>query len=278
MTHEKSVEIQGNKAWSISVYIVTVSIFFVWYLLTPDGILGKADAIGYAICHRIDTRSFHIGLRQFSLCIRCTGQYLGAIISLAYMGLFSRNRTGIPSKRVIAMMVPLVLIYIVDGVNSFFTLTPLMKYILGIQYLYAPSNTLRLFTGTGMGLVIGILLYPAFIGSISINPDPQPSIGGLKSFWIIVGSCFIADLLILTGSKFILYPASLISSAGVIVMLTMAYTIVWIKIFHWENMFSKLHQIVLPVCCGFSTALLQIAFFDFFRYIITRTWNGFILG
>ena len=46
--------------------------FVSWLLNTPEGVLGKADAIGYAICHRIDGRSFHLGNRQFPLCARCT--------------------------------------------------------------------------------------------------------------------------------------------------------------------------------------------------------------
>ena len=44
-----------------------------WLLGTPPGILGKADAIGYAICHRILTRSFHVHDRALPLCARCTG-------------------------------------------------------------------------------------------------------------------------------------------------------------------------------------------------------------
>ncbi|MFC1936831.1 hypothetical protein ACFLYP_04105 [Chloroflexota bacterium] len=39
-----------------------------WLLNTPTGLLGKADAIGYAVCHQIAHRSFHIGDRPISLC------------------------------------------------------------------------------------------------------------------------------------------------------------------------------------------------------------------
>ena len=38
--------------------------FGVWFAITPPGLIGKADSIGYANCHRIDERSFHIGNRQ----------------------------------------------------------------------------------------------------------------------------------------------------------------------------------------------------------------------
>ena len=51
-----------------------------WLLNTPPGLLGKADAIGYAVCHRIDLRSFHLGERALPLCARCSGMYLGAML------------------------------------------------------------------------------------------------------------------------------------------------------------------------------------------------------
>lgn len=43
----------------------------------------------YLGCHQLSERSFHIGIRQFPLCARCTGIYLalaiGLIISTIYL-------------------------------------------------------------------------------------------------------------------------------------------------------------------------------------------------
>ena len=61
--------------------------FAVWLYITPPGLLGKADAVGYAICHRIDERSFHIDDRQLPLCARCTGEFNAA----ANLAAFSRH-------------------------------------------------------------------------------------------------------------------------------------------------------------------------------------------
>ena len=65
-----------------------------WLFNTPGGLLGKADAVGYAVCHRIDLRSFYIGDRQLPLCARCTGMYLGAMLGLVYQVFFGRRRAG----------------------------------------------------------------------------------------------------------------------------------------------------------------------------------------
>ena len=86
------------------ILIVAAVILYIWLIETPAGLLGKADAIGYAVCHRIDVRSFHLGVRQLPLCARCTGQYMGAVIGIIFQGLFARRRSGFPSKRVIVML------------------------------------------------------------------------------------------------------------------------------------------------------------------------------
>jgi hypothetical protein len=52
--------------------IAFIAVLLAGLWATPPGLLGKADAIGYAVCHRIDLRSFHLGDRQLPLCARCT--------------------------------------------------------------------------------------------------------------------------------------------------------------------------------------------------------------
>ena len=84
----------GNWRW---LAIVSVGLLLIgWLLNTPPGLLGKADAIGYAVCHRIDLRSFHLGDRQLPLCARCTGMYLGALLALMFQFFTGRRRSGAP--------------------------------------------------------------------------------------------------------------------------------------------------------------------------------------
>ncbi len=52
---------------------LTGLIMALWWLGTPPGLAGKADAVGYAVCHRIADRSFHVDGVQLPLCVRCTG-------------------------------------------------------------------------------------------------------------------------------------------------------------------------------------------------------------
>src|SRR5258705_13442389 len=101
------------------VPLAALLVFAVWFSFTPPGLLGKADAIGYAICHRIGERSFHIGDRQLPLCARCTGEFYSAAISLIFFALFSRKQSGMPGWKLGAPLLLFFASFGIDGSNSF---------------------------------------------------------------------------------------------------------------------------------------------------------------
>lgn len=254
------------------IFIVVGLLSVGWLLNTPPGLLGKADAIGYAVCHQIDVRSFHLGERQMPLCARCTGMYLGAMLGLVFQALTGKRRAGMPPWRVIVCLGALVLAFGVDGVNSYLHLFP------GAPALYEPSNLLRLLTGTGMGLVIALVLYPAFNQAIWQVVDPTPAVGGLRIFLLILGLALALDWLVWIENSLLLYLFALVSAAGVLVLLTMVYSLFWLIIMRKENTCQWLSQMVFPLVGGFGVALVQIALFDLARFALTGTWDGFHLG
>jgi uncharacterized membrane protein len=253
--------------------VIAVSLLFVgWLLNTPSGLLGKADAIGYAVCHRIDLRSFHIGDRQVPLCARCTGMFLGALLGLCYQAYFGQKRSGAPPAQVIVVLVIFVFAFILDGLNSYVSLIP------GIKSVYEPLNVLRLITGTGVGLVIAAALFPAFNQSVWKKIDRNSALGNLRSMGILVILALILDLIVLTENPFFLYPLALVSAAGVVVLLTIVYTIIFIMALRKECQYSNMKQLVYPLIAGFGMALFQLALLDIIRYWLTGTWDGFHLG
>jgi len=252
--------------------IVVVLVLVGWLLNTPEGLLGKGDALGYAVCHRIDLRSFHLGDRPLPLCARCTGMYLGAVIGLIFQLGFGKRRTGTPPKSVLVILVLLVGWFALDGGNSFLAL------LLGHGLLYEPNNILRLFSGTGMGLVIAAALYPAFNQTVWHEYSDEASIPSFRAFLALVGITVFFDLLVLTENPVILYPLAIISAAGVLVVLTLLYTMVSIMIFKRENRIDFWRQLTFFFLVGFGIAMLQISFLDTIRYVLTGTWEGFHFG
>jgi uncharacterized membrane protein len=258
--------------WKYLVVLAAGVVLIGWLLNTPSGILGKADAVGYAVCHRIDVRSFHLGTRQLPLCARCTGMYLGAMLGFAYQSVIGKKRSGAPAWRVIACLAIFLAAFGVDGVNSYLHFFP------GAPSLYQPQNWLRLLTGSGMGLGIAAVIYPAFNQTVWSEWDARPALGSLRSFGLLVVLALIMDLLVLTENPLVLYPAALISAAGVLALLTLIYTMVWLMVLRMENRFQRFSQLILPLTGGFAFSLLQIAAFDFVRYLFTGTWEGFHIG
>jgi uncharacterized membrane protein len=250
------------------VFAMAAALLIAWLVETPAGLLGKADAIAYAVCHRIAVRSFIIGERQDPLCARCTGMYLGALVGLAFQH-FQGRRGLIPTLKYILAFGPLVLAFGFDGVNSYLHLFP------GAPGLYQPSNWLRLVTGTGMGLAMAAVLAPAFRQTVWTTWDQRPAFGGWKEFGLLFGLAAIVDLLVLTENPLLEYPLALISVLGVMTILGLVYCMVLVMAFKAENRFQRLSELVIYLTGGATVALLQIALLDAARFWLTGTWQGF---
>ncbi|MGA2490075.1 MAG: DUF2085 domain-containing protein [Anaerolineales bacterium] len=263
------------------VVVAAVLVFIGWFLNTPPGLLGKADAIGYAVCHRIAERSFHIGSYQLPLCARCLGMYLGAVTGLVFQSIFGWKRGKAPHWSVITILAIFVVAFGIDGANSYlYLLKQIQPGILSqIPNIYIPNNTLRLLTGSGMGLGIAAMLFPAFNQSVWIDvDDARAALPGWKAFGPLLGIQIILDILVLTESPFVLYPVAIISVLGVWLLLTLVYAILWVMITGQENKFKKLRQVWLPLLAGLTITIIQTAAIDMLRFWLTRTWGGFPLG
>jgi len=261
------------------VPFAAVIVFGIWFYIAPPGLLGKADSIGYAICHRIDERSFQIFGRQLPLCARCTGEFYAAGITLLFLALVSPRKSGMPGWKLGAPLLIFFLAFGIDGSNSFLYL---MKQtspgtLSSIPNLYIPNNTLRLFTGSGMGIALASILFPAFNQSTWTEIDPESALDW-KKLATLIGIILVVDLLILTESPIVLYLIAIISILGVLGLLIIVFSMVWILIMQQENAFTSITQMWMPFLAGTTLALLMITIIDLFRFRLTGTWGGFPLG
>jgi uncharacterized membrane protein len=263
-------------------YLVIPAVLFVitiWLINSPPGLLGKADSIGYAVCHRISERSLHIGDRQLPLCARCSGMYLGAMTGLIFQAITARKRQNFPPWSVGIPLILFVLAFAIDGSNSYLYLVKSVVpgALANIPNLYIPNNFLRIFTGSGMGLGLAAILYPAFNQTAWVEAEEKPALGW-KGLLVLIAITVVIDLLALTESPIVLYPAAIISAGGVIVLLTMVYTIVWTMLTRQDNKFTRLSQMWLPLLAGMTIAILQILAIDLLRLWLTGTWGAIPLG
>ena len=84
----------------------------------------------------------------------------------------------------------------------------------------------------------------------------------------------LIDLLILTEHPAILYPIAFASVLGVLALLILVFSMVWLLIMREENIFDSIKQMWLPFVGGTTLAFLMIAVIDLLRFKLTGTWGA----
>lgn len=272
---------QPSKFETIASWFVpfaAIAAVIAWFVIAPEGALGKLDAIGYAVCHRIDARSFQIDDRQLPLCARCTGEFYAAGLALVFQAIVSGKSSKLPSRGVMAVLFAFFVAFGVDGSNSYLYLlkqtggdgSPLDQ----IPNLYIPNQTLRLFTGSGMGIALSAMLYPVINQTLWRALDDRPALEW-KQFGILVAGIVAINLLILTDSPYVLYPIAYISALGTLLLLVIVFGLLWTIIMKQDNSFEHPRQLWLAFASGLTLALLLVLSIDLLRFRFTGTWSGF---
>ncbi len=91
---------------------------------------------GNKVCHQLDDRSYHFGVRKFPVCARCTGIYIGQLLGIVLYFAY------IPSlKPSLYLCLALAIPMIVDGITQ-------------LRSKYESTNNRRLITGLLFGYAI----------------------------------------------------------------------------------------------------------------------------
>ena len=126
-----------------------------------------------------------------------------------------------------------------------------------------------------MGLGMSTAIHIAFNQTMWRGWQPLPVLPGLRQVGKLLLLAGLLAGLVLTQNPLLLYPLALISAGGVLILLTMVYSVVIMILFHWENHATRFRELGLPLVAGFGLALAQIALLDLIRFLATGTWEGF---
>lgn len=257
-----------RRAFPAALILLVFSLLLVWLELTPDGLLGKMDAVGFAVCHQIPERTFTLADRPLPLCARCSGMYLGAFIGLLYH--FLKGRSGrLPVRSAWIPLLILAFLFTIDGINSYFT------FFNPQPILYEPQNWLRLISGSGLGLGNAAVLAPSFNQAVWLEVTKVPILGSWKAFTGLLIAALLLDLALITGNPLLVYPLTILSGLTVMAILVFAYTTVWVLVTRRDNTFRTWNQLRWHLLAGIGTALLQIGLVDVLRYAFAGGWVGF---
>jgi len=258
---------QRTSRWMLAITALVVIVG--WLINTPPGLAGKADAVGYALCHQIPVRSFQINGEPISLCARCTGMYVGIFVSLVYQLFLGRKLSDWPDKYKLIVLGIFFLGFAVDGGNS------ASKLYFGQGLLYTPNNTLRLITGTGMGLVMAVMILPTFNQTVWREYDSRPYLQTWGQFGGLVLAAAVSVALILTENPILLRAFTYIGVVGIVVVIAMLYIMILMIIFNRENRCDRMIDTLNWALIGLILAFLHIGAIDFVRFFLTGTWEGF---
>lgn len=232
--------------------------------------LDGADWVGYAVCHRITERSFTIGDRQFPLCARCTGMYLGVALTLLVIFLAGRLRwSELPPLPVLLTLIGFIGLMGVDGINSYSHFFP------DAPHLYEPRNWLRLLTGMGTGLAMGVFMLPALAQTLWRRPVWQAPIRDFRELGGLVGVALTAVLLLLSNQSTVLYVLALVSAAGLLFIVTAINTVFLLILLRRDGRAESWRETAVPLLISFVLALIEISAVSIVRLNLTGTMTGF---
>lgn len=250
--------------------------FGLWLALTPGGLYGKADAVGYAVCHRITVRSFLFpDGRQIPMCARCSGTFIGVIVGLVVPGLlFGKRRAALyPPLWAIILLVGFSAWWAFDGTNSFSHLLPVGT----TPRLYQPTNFLRLTTGMFHGITMGSLVLPSVNATLWALPEKEAT---LDKPWHLLALFSIGVVLIaMVYSQYaiFLYPLALVSAVGAIAILTAVCTIMITTVFQRENTALDLMDALPMFLFGAAAAMTLLGVVAALRFALFGSWDGLAL-
>lgn len=238
--------------------------------LDHDPLLAGSDWVSYALCHRITDRSFTIDGRQFPLCARCTGMYLGVALAVTALLLSGRGRRALlPSRPLLLVLLGFIVLLGIDGLNSyshFFPNTP---------HLYTPQNWLRLITGLGTGLTMGIIVLSALAQTLWVRPDYSPVLENGRELFALLGLALLSATLVVSNRAAISYVLALVSVAGLLFLVSVLNSVILLILLRRDGRFHSWRAAVPVLTLGLLLALAETSAASILRYNLTGTMTGF---
>ena len=254
-----------ERVWFLALGFSAVLLGAGLYLLAPQGFWPRLSAIGYAVCHQIPERSFFAHTHQFPLCARCTGMYLGALLSLFFHLLRGRQRKFAPPALLVILGL-LFLAFALDGLNSF------AQAAIPLSTPYQTTNLLRLITGFGAGICIGAVLAPVFNQSVWSNSKPGAALESLPHLLGLLGAAALLGWAVYSGPEWLKAVLAVLSALAVPLVLTLAYTVLGVMLLGRANQYKNWRELRVPLALGLCAALAQILLLDILRLLLTGTW------
>jgi len=222
----------------------------VWFLLS-------------GVCHQIPEHSLAIGGQTLPLCARCTGTFLGVPAGLLTLWAAGEGRrSGMPRGAIWLVLALPLAAWALDGANSF------VSEVIGRAWLYAPSNVLRLVTGTGFGLVLSVLMYPTIHYAMGRQACEEPVLGRPRIVAVLplAGCALVVALLVEPGAPFMFW--AIVLAAAAIGVLALVNGIMIILVLNKEGTAKTWVSAAPYAAAGLTAALAEMGVLALVRHVV----------
>lgn len=251
----------GERPWTVGVLALCyLGLLAALVLLPGVSLLDRLRWLDSGICAQLPRHSFYPGGERLPLCARNTGIYLGFIVTLIILYATGRGRAQrLPPWPIIGVLVLGIVGMAVDGFNSFFL-------DLGLMHLYQPHNLLRLATGLATGLALASLGLPLLNRLFWCEYSEQRSISSWATLLLLVPGLALSFFAVASQKGLVLYPVALLSTAGILTVLSSVNLVVIIAVSRRDQTFARYRELLpffgfaLLLTIGEMLALAQLKF------------------
>lgn len=216
------------------------------------------------VCHQLPEHCYHYEGQPLPLCARCMGTFLGILLTLITLRVIGQGRRcelpPWPSETVFIVLIGL---WALDGANS------LVLSIVG-SALYEPSNELRLFTGIGSGLSLGVVLYPIYHFAMWRRVEERRV---LERSWhlivlLAVGGILSGIVLSWSSAPYLLWLIIVTGAAALVLSVVNALLIALLR--NKEGFADHWAQLIPYLAMGFVATLLETGTLAFLRRLVVN--------
>lgn len=251
-----------------SVILAGAGLVLTW-LWGPEGLFTDASWVGYAVCHQIPERSYWAWGRPLPLCARCTGQYLGALVVLAYLVWTGRLRAaGWPPGTVMIGLGGFFLLWAFDGTNSYLAL-------LGLPHLYEPRNLFRLITGSLQGVTLISVFWPLFVRGTWEQPRDERILTSWRDLGRVLPGVALVIVLVHFGGDRTRHALGLVSALGVLVLLSLVNSLLVRLMVRRGGRAPARLEVGAYLAAGLLLGLLEIGGMDALRASVVSAVGAF---
>jgi uncharacterized membrane protein len=227
-----------------------------------EWLLSMAHWFGSAVCDQLPAHSYHFAGVVLPLCARCTGLYLGALLTLIFHAWRHPRAAGVPRPWMLFALVLFFFAWAGDGVNSFLSL------FANLPHLYPPQNLLRLITGTLMGITIGSLVFVMFNSLVWRAPNPDSIFATRREFFALLGLGALLVFIVHSEFALLLYPLNL---AILIAILLLHVTMMTALAANLTRPALNWRQAIPACTLGALVALTYLSVIALLRYVLLPT-------